>query len=312
MKQLNIVGNRKIFFGISIVLIVITILASLIMGVKMDIQFKGGSLITYSYDGEKLSNEEVASLVKDTVGLDATVSDSFDMVNQKNNVEISITTTADTFTTEDQEALTAAMEEKYADRNVEMIRSNNVDPAIGGEFFAKSLTAVAFASILIIIYVAIRFRRIGGWSAGVMGVIALVHDAIMVYAVFVLCGMPLNANFIAVVLTILGYSINDTIVIYDRIRENKRLYGKKYKIGELVNLSINQSLERSISTTVTTVLAMLVVLIVALVMNVDSIISFALPLIIGMISGVYSSVCLSGPLWVVWQEHKEKKKSSAA
>ena len=137
-----------------------------------------------------------------------------------------------------------------------------------------------------------------------MAVVALLHDVLFVFTTFIIFRMPINDNFIAIVLTILGYSLNDTIVIYDRIRENKRLLGKKYTTGELVNLSINQSLTRTINTSVMTVLAMAVVLVVALMYNVESIVSFALPMIIGMIAGVYSSICIAGPLWVMWQERE--------
>lgn len=130
------------------------------------------------------------------------------------------------------------------------------------------------------------------------------------YGTFVICRMEIDANFMAVVLTILGYSINNTIVIYDRIRENERLYGKKKSRNEIVNMSINQSMTRSIHTTVSTLIAMVVITIVALAERVDSIISFSFPLIIGIISGFYSSVCLAGPLWTWLNEKIESKKGS--
>jgi preprotein translocase SecF subunit len=114
-------------------------------------------------------------------------------------------------------------------------------------------------------------------------------------------------NFIAVILTIIGYSLNDTIVIYDRIRENRRIYGSKMAPRELVDLSVNQTLVRCINTSVTTAISMIVVTVVAMLFNVDSIFSFSFPLILGLISGTYSSVCLASPLWVRWQEHKAKK-----
>ena len=140
-----------------------------------------------------------------------------------------------------------------------------------------------------------------------MAVVALFHDIVMVYGTFIIFRIPINDSFIAVVLTILGYSVNDTIVIYDRIRENKRLYTRSKSIGEIVNISINQTLTRSINTSVATIISMVVVCVVALVMGVESIISFAFPMIIGLICGAYSSICIASPLWVVWQNHKEKK-----
>ena len=140
-----------------------------------------------------------------------------------------------------------------------------------------------------------------------MAVIALVHDIIAVVAVFVFFRLSVDANFMAVVLTILGYSINDTIVIYDRIRENRRIYGQKLPVGELVNKSINQSMKRAIVTTVTTVMALVVIAVVTLIFNVTSIVTFVFPLIIGLLSGTYSSVCLVPCMWVMWQEYRAKK-----
>ena len=119
--------------------------------------------------------------------------------------------------------------------------------------------------------------------------------------------VPLNGNFIAALLTILGYSINDTVVIYDRVRENRRLHGNTMDFATLVNTSINQSLTRSVKTTVTTLLALGTVCVVSLIYGLDSIFTFAFPLIIGMISGVYSTVCIAGPLWVEWELRKNKK-----
>jgi preprotein translocase SecF subunit len=157
------------------------------------------------------------------------------------------------------------------------------------------------------VYVAFRFKKIGGLSAGAMAVLALVHDVIVAFGVFVIFRIPINDNFIAVVLTILGFSLNDTIVIYDRIRENETLVGKQMGLGELMDLSVNQSFSRSLVTSVNAILAMIVVTVVAMIYSVDTIISFSFPLIIGLISGSYSSICLAGPLWVKWQEYKANR-----
>ena len=136
------------------------------------------------------------------------------------------------------------------------------------------------------------------------------HDVALTYAVYVFGGMALDSNFMAVILTLLGYSINNTIIIYDRLRENRAKYGKKMSDRELVNLSINQTLSRSIITTVTTVTAMLSISIVCSLMGVTSILSFSVPLAIGMAVGFYSSLCLAGPIWIWWQERKTKKSAN--
>ena len=169
------------------------------------------------------------------------------------------------------------------------------------------MVAVLLAFIVTIVYIAFRFKRISGWSAGVFAIIGLIHDIIMVFGAFVIFGYEINANFMAVVLTILGYSINDTIVVYDRIRENKKTLGRSVPVDELVNISITQSITRTINTSITTITAMLCVSIVATIFGITSILSFSTPLILGMISGCYSTICICCPLWVMWQKKKKAK-----
>ena len=192
----------------------------------------------------------------------------------------------------------------YPDNQFVQQEVSNVTPTIGNEFLAKSVVAVVAACVLILVYVAVRFRRIGGWSAGAMAIVALLHDMFVVYGVFVLLRIPLNGNFIAAMLTILGYSINDTVVIYDRIRENTGLYGKKMSLPELVNLSINQSFGRSMMTSITTCIALAIVCVVSIIFKLDSIFTFAVPLLFGMVSGVYSTMCIATQLWVSYKTRK--------
>ena len=190
------------------------------------------------------------------------------------------------------------------------MQSSSVPPTMGAKFFAKCLVAVALAAVLLVIYVALRFRKIGGMSAGVMAVVALLHDVLMVYFTFVIFRFPIDDNFIAVVLTILGYSLNNTIVVYDRVRENRRIMGPHATYQQLVDTSINQTLTRSINTSLCTFLAVTVVFIVGAVYGLSSVTTFALPMMIGIVTGCYSSVCLAGPLYVMWQNHKLKKREA--
>lgn len=170
--------------------------------------------------------------------------------------------------------------------------------------------AIALAAIFLVIYVALRFRRIGGLSAGVMALLALFNDLLVAYFAFVIFRIPLDDNFVAVVLTILGYSLNDTIVIYDRIRENRRIMDKKTPIAEIVNVSLNQSFVRTLNTAICTFIAVATVAVLALATSMESIVSFAVPMMFGVISGFYTSVFLCSPLWVAWVEHKEKKETA--
>lgn len=146
-----------------------------------------------------------------------------------------------------------------------------------------------------------------GLSAGVMAVLALLHDAAIMLSVYTVFRIPLNDSFIAAVLTILGYSMNDTIIIYDRIRENSNLL-RKVPIAELVNKSILQTLARSINTVVTVLICVTTVYVFAVYHNIKSIQDFSLPLIVGITSGCYSSIFIASPLWVMWRQSKSKKK----
>lgn len=305
----DFIGKRKLFFTISIVLVAFSILSTFIFGVDLDIQFKGGTIITYVYDGE-LDCDGFVKDAKDILGgIGVQYTTGVDFSSGKNNIQLSLTSTSG-LSSDKQFELTNALTEKYAENNIDLIESSDVSPSSGREFFLKCIVAVILSSIVLIIYIAIRFKKIGGWLAGICAIVALLHDCIIVYGTFIVCGMPINANFMAVVLTILGYSINNTIVIYDRIRENSKLYGKKMTREENVNLSINQSLTRSINTSLTTVVAMLAVTIVAAVYGVTSIISFSLPVMVGMIAGTYSSVCLVSVLWSYFESKKDTHKGA--
>lgn len=303
-KNLNVVGHRKVFYTISIVLIALFIALTFVLGLNVDIQFKGGTIMTYSYTGD-INTDEVQSVVTEVLGQSSTITKGENTATSQTTVKIQLSSTGGINEVKQNE-LQVALEEKFADNELALFESSDVNASNGMDFFLKCLVAVAFAAVVTIIYIGFRFRKIGGISAGVFSVVALLHDLCMVYGCFVICRFDINANFMAVLLTILGYSINATIIIYDRIRENQALKGKKIELEELVNLSVTQTLGRSIHTTVTTVMAMAVVCIVCTIYGVSSIISFAFPLIIGMLAGVYSSNCIAPTLWVMWRRHAEK------
>lgn len=304
MKKWNIdfYGHRKIYFTVSALLIAITLVGALLFGISLDIQFKGGAIITYSYEGT-IDKGEFANAIEGIIGQSVSIQETTDIATGSNNLVVSTADSAG-LTAEKQAELADGISEKFAANKIETASISVVNPTIGHEFLAKCLVAIAFAALLMVIYISIRFRKISGWSAGITAVIALLHDLIMVFAAFVLLKMPINANFIAVCLTILGYSLNDTIVIYDRVRENKRNIGSAMAVEELTNLSLNQSFTRSLMTSVTTVSAMVVVSVVAVIYNVDSILSFSVPMIVGMVSGFYSSTCIAPMFWVIWQKKK--------
>lgn len=310
MKKFNfdIVGKRKIFVTISCVLIAAIAAVSVFLGVKIDIQFSGGAIFTYSYEGN-LDTNKLKPIAEKALSSGVNIQDTKNAVTGKDNIKISLIE-AGAVDADVQAELSNTLEKEFPDNKIEMVDVTNVDPTIGGEFFAKCMVAIGFAFILMVLYIAVRFRKIGGWSAGIFAIVSLLHDAIFVFGTFVIFRIPLNNNFVAAVLTILGYSINSTIVLYDRIRENKSL-GIRGTTAEIVNKSINETLMRTLNSSFTTIAAMVIVCVVALVFNIESILSFAFPLVIGLIAGAYSSTCLSGPLWVSWQEHKLNKLKEA-
>lgn len=307
--SINFIGNRKKFYTFSCALIAVVLVFCGIFGVKMDVEFKGGSMITLAYEGDADLND-----LKSTIGTELGKSNLTLQTGSDISGNQTLTVTlpgSDTLTTEQLDNLLTALNEQYPDNKFVQNEVSNVDATIGKEFLVKSVVALVAACVLILLYVAYRFRKIGGLKAGSTAIVALLHDMFVVFGVFVLLRIPLNGNFIAALLTILGYSINDTVVIYDRIRENSALYGKKQmSLAELVNLSVNQSFARSLMTSITTCLALGVVCVVSVIYRLDSIYSFAFPLLFGMVSGVYSTICIATPLWVDWKNKKKAAKKA--
>ena len=307
--SINFIGNRKKFYTFSCALIAVVLVFCGIFGVKMDVEFKGGSMITLAYEGDADLSD-----LKSTIGAELGKSNLTLQTGSDISGNQTLTVTlpgSDTLTTEQLDNLLATLNEQYPDNNFVQNEVSNVDATIGKEFLLKSVVALVAACVLILLYVAYRFRKIGGLKAGSTAIVALLHDMFVVFGVFVLLRIPLNGNFIAALLTILGYSINDTVVIYDRIRENSALYGKKQmSLAELVNLSVNQSFARSLMTSITTCLALGVVCVVSVIYRLDSIYSFAFPLLFGMVSGVYSTICIATPLWVDWKNKKKAAKKA--
>lgn len=307
-KIIDFVGKKKIFFTISLAIVAIGIICNFIFGTTLDIQFSGGATLRFSYSGD-INKDELDSFIqsKTTDRIDTSFSTDI-MGNSGNNVTVQFSGN-DAIETKIQQNLESDLQKQYPENKFVCLESNSVDASMGFSFLLKCLCAVAVASILMVLYVTLRFKKIGGLSAGMMALVALFHDVALIYFLYVIFQMPIDSNFIAVVLMILGYSLNDTIVIYDRVREERRILGRKTDAATVFNLSCTKTLKRTIMTSVTTFSAILIVYIVAYFFNIPSVQSFALPMMIGLVSGCYSSVCIAGPLWVMWQNHKKAKKA---
>ena len=300
-KDFDFCGKGKLFYTISLSIFAIGLLVNIIFGVKLDTSFKGGTLIKYSYQGN-LNGSQVESAIDDVLGKSVDVTMSTSGGNNVINISLS-----EALTMDEQATIDTTLNTNYADNSLVKLSSNSLSPTMGKLFFLKCIVAIVLASALLMIYVAFRFRKIGGWSAGAMALVALLHDMLVAYFTFVIFRIPLNDNFVAVELAILGYSLNDTIVIYDRIRENRRIMDKTTPIKDIVNISINESFTRSFNTGFCTFLAIGTVAVLSLIYGLDSITSFALPMMLGVISGCYSTVCICGPLLVTWRSFRAKK-----
>ena len=212
MKNFDFVANLKKMLIISLCIMLVGVVCNVIFGTDMDISFKGGTQIRYSYESAP-DMDALTKLAKDKLGAEATL--NLDNVNNTDVVSIQL---PGEVTTEQKQALDDQLAKDFKDNKLVLFSSNTLSATMGTKFLLRCLLALGLAAVLLIVYVGFRFRNIGGIKAGVAALIALVHDLLIVYFTFVIFGINLNDNFVAVMLTILGYSLNDTIVIFDRIR----------------------------------------------------------------------------------------------
>lgn len=280
----NIVEKKWIFIIISLVIIAAGVVSYFVCGgFNTDIDFAGGTQIIVS--GIKYDEKAITKSLEAVDGVKvSTVQKSSEGVLVK------------TMYLDDSHvsSVKAAIEKDFDGAKVESVDS--ISPTIGKELWKSAATSIAIAAILMLLYITFRFEVLSGLSA----VIALLHDLLIMISFYVIFRIPVNTSFIAAILTILGYSINATIVIFDRIRENTRFL-KKVAFADVVNKSIWQTLNRSINTSLTT----LFTLVVLYIIGVQSIKEFALPLIVGIIAGTYSSVFISGPVWAMLKGEKK-------
>lgn len=277
---------------VSIAVCLIGVVFMTVNGFHLDIDFAGGTSITFDA-GHSVNPDEIAEITEQVLGF----APSSVQLNAENTGEFTIKTK--TIDSASSEQLLSALRikygfaEDYSDYSV-----TSFAPAYGERLAGEALIAVGIAVALILIYITIRFE----WLSGICAVLALIHDVFIMISVYAIFRVPVNASFIAVVLTILGYSINNTIVVFDRIRENKKL-SETESTEDIADKSVSQTLGRSVNTTLTT----FVVVAVLYVLGVDSIKEFALPLMIGILAGAYSSLFIVSPLWAMMKGATAKK-----
>ncbi|MBR5235997.1 MAG: protein translocase subunit SecF [Clostridia bacterium] len=290
--MLKIVEKFKYAIAISLVVILIGVVALAINGgFALDVEFAGG-MTMYVDMGTEVDLEELGAFVEANTPINVNP-----VVQRSDGTQVIIKTLP--IDTEARDTLQNALFEKYELNEEAILQVDNVSATVGDELKQQALLATLVATILMLIYIAIRFE----FRTGLAAVICLIHDVLIMLTVYAVLQIPVNTNFIAAVLTIVGYSINNTIVVFDRIRENYAK-NKRADYADIVNTSIKQTLGRSINTTVTTLLPVVMLFI----FGVLSIRQFTIPLMAGLIAGTYSSVLLAGPLWAFMKEAQAKRK----
>ena len=294
-KSIDFLSKRKICFGISGVVIAVGLGFMVVNGAmgkgafNLDLDFSGGTATNITFD-KAYSIEEVEDKIIPVIKNSTGVKNVVPQIVKNSNTIVFKT---QSLSIEQRNAMNAALEKEFGidTTNQNVLSYNNISATISNEMRRDAIIAVSVATALMLIYIWIRFRDV---KFAVSAIIALVHDVLIVIAFYGISRTSVGNTFIACMLTILGYSINATIVIFDRIRENMEVM-KKQTLSELVNSSITSTLTRSIYTSLTTFIMVLFLFIV----GVDSIREFTSPIMVGIIAGGFSSVCISGALWFI-------------
>ncbi|RAK10372.1 protein translocase subunit secF [Halanaerobium saccharolyticum] len=286
---MDILGKRKIWYTISLTVIVIGLLFLLINGLNLGIDFNGGTLMEFSFE-ENVSTEEVRGVLeKIEIAADSKIQQA------ETAGEHGVIIRAKTLESEEIVAVDNAIRDEF--ESAEMLRTEMVGPTIGRELRVNALLAMLAASIAIVAYISFRFE----FRFAAVSIITLMHDVLITVGIFAILGREINTPFVAAILTIIGYSINDTIVIFDRIRENMKMMHKVPFIKQ-ANTAVVDTLPRSINTSITTLITILAIYF----FGGASIQTFMLALFIGMFAGTYSSIFVASPLLVTWQEKISK------
>lgn len=285
---MNIVEKRKIFIGISLSIIILGIIMFIINGFNYGIEFTGGTLIQVNSD-KFIEAEKIRPITDE---FDENISIVHGGEDKK---ELILRSTLD-LSNADVNKMADDFEKEFGIKKSNF-KSEKVGPSMGKEIKNKAVISITIATIAMLIYITFRFE----FTFGLAAIIALIHDVLITLSMYAIFKLPVNNAFIAAILTIVGYSINDTIVIFDRIREEIRLNPRE-ELDNIINSGISHTLRRTINTTITTVIAVSVLYIV----GVEDIKVLALPLIFGLLAGTYSSIFIASPLWYIFKNFRSQ------
>ncbi|MBP2628213.1 MAG: SecF protein [Firmicutes bacterium] len=297
MMKFDIIGKRYWFFALSAFVMIPGLLSIALQGFNLGIDFTGGTLLDLKF-ARPVSVTEVRAALQEYKLENSTI-----QLSASGQIEASPNVFIRTRELSDDERRTVLSGMEKSLGNFDTLRAEKVGAVIGSELTRNAILAVVVSWIFMIVYITYRFE----FKFAVSGILAIVHDLIVVIGVFSLLQKEIDASFIAAILTIVGYSINDTIVIFDRIRENLKTHSKTESFSQLVNRSIWQTMTRSIYTVLTVVFAT-----VALYLfGGETTKNFSLALLIGFMSGAYSSIFNASPIWVTWKEYEDRKRIAA-
>lgn len=294
--------NRYKFLIIPALIILVGIVAYFIHGgFNFDVEFMGGIRMQVDL-GQEVKNDEIADMVNSLLadnGVEGkvTVQSSGESANQ-------VVIKTPPVEEEMKNEIFNSLKEKYSLEDTALLSSSSASASFGLEVQRKALLYTLIAILCILVYIAIRFE----WRSAIMAVIALAMNVLIMASVYTVTNIPLNTTFIAAMLTVVGYSINNTIVIFDRIRENMRGRKKNVTIFDIVNRSISETMGRTLNSTITT----LITIVLIYILGVSTIKEFALPLIIGILAGAYTSIFVASTFWASWKESEHKAKAAAA
>ena len=280
------IKHKNIIFAISLIIVVCGLVYGVVTGYKFDIDFKGGTRIQVDLN-EEYQNSDVSKIVEDVSGLVPEIQTS-----SVGNHSVTITT--ETISEEVSDNIVTALNEKYTNMGEATVK--NVQASYGRDLLNSAIIAVIVSIILLLVYIAVRFKTLG-YTAAISAILALLFDVLFLFAVYGVFKFPINGTFVAVILTIIGYSINYTIIVYDRIRENNKLITKSSDKKTVINDSINQTMHRTIMTAFTTIAAIGVVLVFSLIYDQETLKQFSIPLVIGIAEGAFSSIFIASNLW---------------
>lgn len=289
---------RYFFLTLSLVIIISGLIVGFNGGFRFDIDFKGGTNIQVDLK-EKFDNNKIDDIVNNAIGQKPLVQ----KLGDDNTTVVSITT--DTISNEQASQIVSKLKENFP--NMDDPSTKNVQPSFGKELINSAIKAIVVSLVLILLYIFVRFKNLG-FTAAITAIVALLHDALIIIAFYAFLKLPINSTFVAVILTIIGYSINDTVIIYDRIRENKRKITKNTNLKDTINESLTQTFRRTLYTSFTTITAILIVYIFAYINHQTILEEFSLPLTIGVISGAYSSIFIATSLWYITENWMNKRK----